>query len=148
MFRKTARRYYRAIILFDFRAENIWPTTRQNEFLLVLVGSSILLTRNIHREKDMWGQFQFRSRLRESVDSKPATSIRSLKLESLEDRSVPSAVSFVRVDTTTQGNWLGAYGRDGESLAGSSTQISLRYGFHPYPYRTRRNFHQCFQIHE
>ena len=71
----------------------------------------------------MWGKFQFRSGLRKSVDSKPTTSIRSLKLESLEDRSVPSAVSFVRVDTTTQGNWLGAYGRDGESLAGSSTQI-------------------------
>lgn len=56
---------------------------------------------------------------RSPVSSRP----QPLRLETLEDRSVPSAVSFLRLDTTTQGSWLGNYGQEGLAIANTATTL-------------------------
>jgi IPT/TIG domain/Glucodextranase, domain B/Bacterial Ig-like domain (group 2) len=45
--------------------------------------------------------------------------------------SVSSSASFVRSDTTTQGNWHGAYGADGYSIAGDSQSLPAYAAFAP-----------------
>ncbi len=48
-----------------------------------------------------------------------------LQLERLEDRqllSVPT-VSFIKADTTTQGNWIGTYGSQGYDVIGNAASL-------------------------
>lgn len=52
--------------------------------------------------------------------SQPARRNRPLGFDALEDRSVPSAVSFLKVDAGTERNWQGVYGRDGATVAGTT----------------------------
>jgi hypothetical protein len=45
---------------------------------------------------------------------------RSLGLEALESREVPSSATFLQQDETTQGNWQAGYGADGTAVAGAT----------------------------
>ena len=54
---------------------------------------------------------------------------------------ISASASFVKSDTTTQGNWIGAYGSDGYDLAGSSVSSPANATITPagelvYPYST------------
>ena len=40
----------------------------------------------------------------------------NLQLECLEERQLLSGATFVKTDTTTQGNWIGVYGHDGYNV--------------------------------
>lgn len=53
----------------------------------------------------------------------PSRRMKSLRLETLEDRFVPSTVSFVQIDSTTQGSWLGDYGQDGSMVAKEAASL-------------------------